>query len=128
MVLGFGSSKKKILIVDDHDDQRTILKSLLEKQGYKVVAASGSDEAIQLAQEENPNLILMDINMPGMRGDIAVLRIKSEPKTKQIPVIMLTAVSDVQEKILASQAGAIDYVTKPYKTEELLVKITAHLK
>ncbi|OGQ04105.1 MAG: hypothetical protein A2979_00380 [Deltaproteobacteria bacterium RIFCSPLOWO2_01_FULL_45_74] len=125
MVLGFG--RKKILIVEDNPDQLTILKSVLEKQGFKIITATDGEEAVDRSKDETPDLILMDINMPGLRGDMAALRIRGDATTKDIPIIMLTAVDDVQEKVLASQTGAVDYITKPYKPEELLAKIKAHI-
>lgn len=127
MVLGF-KSKKKILIVDDNPDQVTILKSLLERQGFKVMTAASGEEAVELSRETLPDIILMDINMPGLRGDMAALRIRGNVQTKHIPIIMLTGVDDVQEKILASQTGAVDYLTKPYNPKELAEKIRSHIK
>lgn len=129
MVLGFfESKKKKILIVDDSPDQLSILKSLLEKQGYLIVTALTGEEGVAKAKKEIPELILMDINMPGLRGDMAAMRIRGDARTKQIPIIMLTAVNDIQEKVLASQTGVADYITKPYKPEELLAKIKMYIK
>ena len=122
MVLGF-KSKKKILVVDDNADTLEILRSLLEKEGYKVLTAQEGEEGVELAQQNVPDLILMDINMPGLRGDMAALRIRGEPATRHIPIIILTGVADVQEKVLASQAGVTDYILKPYNPEQLLAQI-----
>lgn len=122
MVFGF-KSKKKILIVDDNRDTVDILQSLLEKEGYKVLTAVDGEEAIQTAAEQIPDLILMDINMPGLRGDMAAMRIRGEKITRKIPIIILTGVDDVREKVLASQAGVIDYITKPYDPAKLIAQI-----
>ncbi|MBI4124837.1 MAG: response regulator [Deltaproteobacteria bacterium] len=122
MVFGF-KSKKKILIVDDNADTVEILKSLLEKEGYKVLVSQDGEEGVQIAAQQIPDLILMDINMPGLRGDMAAMRIRGEASTRHIPIVILTGVEDVQEKVLASQAGVVDYITKPYSPEKLLIQI-----
>lgn len=126
MVLGFLKAKKKVLIVDDDRDQLEILTSILERQGYKVFTATSGEEGVKLSKEKSPDIILMDINMPGLRGDMAALRIRGDETTKQIPIIMLTNVGDLQEKMLTSQAGVTDYVTKPFKPEDLLSKIKSY--
>ncbi|MBI4224417.1 MAG: response regulator, partial [Deltaproteobacteria bacterium] len=116
-------SKKKILIVDDNADTVEILKSLLEKEGYKVLVSQDGEEGVAMAVQQIPDLILMDINMPGLRGDMAAMRIRGEEATRHIPIVILTGVEDVQEKVLASQAGVVDYITKPYSPEKLLIQI-----
>ena len=122
MVLGF-KSKKKILIVDDDVGLTAILKAVLEKSGYRVYIGHSGEEGIRMANEEMPDLIVMDINMAGLRGDLAAMRIRGEARTRSIPIIMLTAVEDVGEKVLTSQAGVADYVTKPCDPPVLLEKI-----
>ncbi len=115
--------KQTILIVDDDPVVVTSLEAVLKGHGYRVNVASDGDEAIDKAKESLPALILMDVNMPKMQGDIAAMRLGSDEELRKIPIIMLTACDTIQEKVLASHIGVIDYVTKPYDVALLLDKI-----
>jgi CheY-like chemotaxis protein len=109
----------EILIVDDDSDFRTVTGLSLSGKGYKVLEASGGREAINLAQQAQPDLILLDILMPGLDGYEACRQIKTNPATSHIPIIVLTAVSDPAARHKAQQAGADDCVAKPVMPQEL---------
>ena len=107
----------KILVVDDEQPIADILKFNLEKEGYQVVVANDGDEAINLAEQEDPDLILLDIMLPNKDGNEVLLEIR---KTKNMPIIMLTARAGEQDKIDGLEAGADDYITKPFTSHELV--------
>ncbi len=113
----------KILIVDDQDLNIRLMETLLQAEGYTTVAASNGREAISMAILEKPDLILLDIMMPDMDGFEAVKRLKAEPLTQNIPVIMITALDDQETKIRALQAGAEEFLTKPVVRVDLTVRV-----
>ena len=120
--------KKKILIADDETDILKVLEKRLETAGYAVVAAENGNDAIRLAKSERPDLILLDINMPGMDGAEAKKILKDEPSTKKIPVIFLTALITKKEEISSGhKIGDNFFIAKPYDYEELLRQIKRHL-
>lgn len=116
-------SKGKILIVDDEPAVRLLLRSILARD-YSVVEASDGEEAIKTAHIQRPDLILMDIMMPRMDGYVTCSKIKSDPVSKAIPVVMLTAVGFELNKKLARKIGADGYITKPFNSQELLATVT----
>lgn len=109
----------KILIVDDDADFRDITRISLSKKGYKVLEARSGREAMQLARKEQPDLILLDILMPGLDGYETCRQIKTNPATRHIAIIVLTALGDPLARYKAQKAGADDYVAKPVTTDEL---------
>jgi len=111
--------KQKILIVDDEPGVRLLVSRILEKE-YTVLEAADGEEAIDIAKEQQPALILMDLMMPKMDGYAACLRIKAEQATKGIPVIMLTGIGHELNKRFAEEMGADGYITKPFTRESLL--------
>ncbi len=113
----------KILIVDDEDHIRRILKFQLEKHGYRVVTAENGEVALEMVRRESPDLILLDLMMPKMDGFETCRRIRQNFQTSQIPIIMLTAKSELPDKIKGLQDGANDYLIKPYSNEELLLRV-----
>ena len=115
----------KILYVEDNDDNVYMLKNRLLRAGFSVVVATDGAQGIAMATSEQPDLILMDLTLPDIRGEEATQRIKGDPATKQIPVIALTAhaMSGDREKALA--AGCDDFDTKPVEMARLLEKIKA---
>lgn len=115
----------KILVVDDERPIAEILQFSLEKEGYEVICAFDGEEAITKAIEEEPDLILLDIMLPKKDG-MEVCR--SIRKTKDIPIIMLTAKDSEVDKVLGLELGADDYVTKPFSTRELLARVKANLR
>ena len=116
---------KKILVVDDSPTERLALSEMLVKSGYQVVTAESGDEAVIKSKTEQPDLILMDVVMPGLNGFQATRAITREEKTKHIPVIICTTKDQETDKIWGLRQGAKDYVTKPLSESDLLEKIKA---
>ena len=116
---------KKILIVDDSPTERHVLSDLLIKNGYKVVTAANGEQAIMMSRQEMPDLILMDVVMPGMNGYQATRTISREEATRHIPIIMCTSKSQETDKIWGMRQGAHDYIVKPLDHAALLLKIVA---
>ena len=116
---------KRILVVDDSATERHMLRDLLTKAGYEVVSSDNGEDAILKARQVKPDLILMDVVMPGLNGFQATRAISRDPITKSIPVIMCTSKSQETDKIWGMRQGARDYVIKPINREELLAKIQA---
>lgn len=116
-----------ILVVDDTPDSLRLLVSILSEQGYKVRAAPSGKLALSAAQVLPPDLILLDINMPEMDGYEVCRQFKASPQTAQIPVIFLSAWSDVFDKVKAFSVGGVDYITKPFQIEETIARIQTHL-
>jgi two-component system KDP operon response regulator KdpE len=115
----------KILIVDDEPQIRRVLRTTLTSQGYTVAEARTGDEALEQIRNERPDLILLDVNMPGISGLETCREIRS---SSDIPIIMLTVRSSEHDKVQALDAGADDYVTKPFGSEELMARIRAGLR
>ena len=116
---------KKILIVDDSPTERHVLNDLLTKAGYEVVASDNGEDAILKAKALKPDLILMDVVMPGLNGFQATRAISRDAETRTIPIIMCTSKSQETDKIWGMRQGARDYIVKPVNREELLEKIAA---
>jgi twitching motility two-component system response regulator PilH len=116
---------KKILIVDDSPTERHVLNDLLTKSGYEVVASDNGEDAILKARLLKPDLILMDVVMPGLNGFQATRAISRDPETRTIPVILCTSKGQETDKIWGMRQGARDYIIKPVNREELLAKIQA---
>lgn len=117
------SAEGRILVVEDDISLRTILKMQLERAGYTVRAAEDGEQALRAVAEEVPDLVLLDVMMPGMNGYEVCEALKSDIVTANIPVIMLTARSEQEDRIRGLTGGANDYLTKPYEVEELLVRV-----
>jgi PleD family two-component response regulator len=117
-----------ILIVDDKLENIRFLSSFLSKQGYQVRKAINGQAALMAARTVSPDLILLDINMPGMGGYEVCQQLKGEPQTSSIPIIFLSAGDDIADKIRAFQVGGVDYITKPFQLEEALVRVQTQLK
>ncbi len=116
-----------ILIVDDMPANLDVVTSHLERQGYCAVVAQSGDEGIERAEFVQPDLILLDVMMPGPDGFETCRRLKANPRTRDIPVIFMTALSDTADKLTGFAAGAVDYVTKPLNGAEVLARIDTHL-
>lgn len=116
---------KKILIVDDEKNIVDIIAFNLKKEGYEVLKAADGEEGVQLAMDENPDLILLDIMMPKMDGYEACKKIREKKNT---PIIMLTARAEEVDKVLGLELGADDYVTKPFGVRELMARVKANLR
>lgn len=114
---------KTILIVDDNDDNRFIYVTLLEHVGYRILQASGGQEAIDVARAELPDLILMDLQMPGVNGFQAAQELKADSRTADIQIIAITALAMDDDRALAMAAGCDDYFTKPMEPHVLRVEV-----
>lgn len=110
---GKSPSQKKILVVEDHPDSREILVVQLQRMTCEVIEAASGEEAIEKASAEGPNLIIMDLGLPGINGLETTARLKKNPKTAHIPVVALTAWPEQDYKNKALQAGTVEYLTKP---------------
>ncbi|NEU75036.1 response regulator [Hassallia byssoidea VB512170] len=117
-----------ILIVDDIPTNIKVLLDFLHYSNFSVSVAKNGESALKKSQEELPQLILLDVMMPGIDGFETCRRLKANPKTKDIPVIFMTALSDVVDKVKGLQVGAVDYITKPFQHEEVLARINVHLE
>jgi twitching motility two-component system response regulator PilH len=117
-----------ILVVDDSPTMMSATSKILSAAGHNVIQAVSGDEGIAKAASEKPDLILMDVVMPGMNGFQATRKITSAPETKHIPVIILTTKDQETDKVWAMRQGATDYIVKPPSKAELLSKIDAALK
>ena len=122
------TSKGKLLVVDDTAASLKLLTHLLNAEGYEVRAAISGELALHAAASEPPELILLDIRMPGMDGFEICRRLKAQPATREVPVIFVSAVTDAEEKLQGFAAGAVDFVTKPYQRDELLARVHTHLE
>ncbi|MCX5709806.1 MAG: response regulator [Candidatus Omnitrophica bacterium] len=117
--------KEKILIVEDEKDIAKMLDYNLKKEGYKTSIARDGEDALDLAVREHPDLILLDLMLPGVDGLEVCKELKKERTTSGIPIIMLTAKSRESDKIVGLELGADDYVTKPFSPRELIARIKA---
>jgi CheY-like chemotaxis protein len=117
----------RILVVDDERDNRELLEIVLRWEGFVVVSAPGGDEALAIIAHEPPDLVLLDVMMPGMTGYEVVAKIKDDATTRHVPVIMITALGDPNTRRLALAAGADDFLAKPITRGELLSCVRAVL-
>lgn len=116
---------QKVLIVDDSKTELMFMTDLLQKNGFSVRTAEGADEAFRRLSEEKPDLILMDVVMPGQNGFQLTRSINKDPAYADIPIIMCTSKSLETDRVWGLRQGARDYITKPVNAAELLVKIKA---
>ena len=114
---------EKLLIVDDEFDTLRLVGLMLERQGYKIIAADSGPQALEVLKKETPDLILLDVMMPGMDGYEVARRIRSNPATENIPIIMFTAKGQVEDKVTGLEAGADVYLTKPTQPRELFAQV-----
>jgi len=114
---------RRILVVEDHEDNRRIVRDLLTPSGYEVVEAVTGDEGVSMAGTHRPDLILMDIQLPGLDGYEATRRIKADPALRAIPIIVVTSYALSGDDVKAREAGCDAYVTKPFSPRALLAKI-----
>ncbi len=121
-------SKITILVVDDTRYNLQILSIMLVNQGYDVLESTNGIEAIELAKTCLPSLILLDIKMPNMNGYEVCASLKSNPITQQIPIIFISAIKDVEEKVEAFSSGGIDFINKPFHLIEVLARVKTHLR
>jgi two-component system cell cycle response regulator DivK len=118
---------KRILIIEDQDDNRTIMRDLLNTAGYRLIEAVDGEEGVKLAQSERPDLILMDIQLPILDGYEATRRIRASVELKSIPIIAVTSHALSGDDAKARAAGCDGYVAKPFSPRELLAKVREFL-
>lgn len=118
----------KILIVDDTPANIDVLDLFLEKEGYKISVAQSGESALDLASRISPDLILLDVMMPGIDGFETCLRLKANEKTNDIPIIFITARNEPTDIVKGFSVGGVDYITKPFSQEEVCARIHLHLK
>jgi DNA-binding response OmpR family regulator len=116
-----------ILVVDDDHTSLDIVSGCLEEQGFTVLIAEDGESGLTRADYARPDLILLDIMMPGMDGYETCRRLKEQESTKDIPVIFMTALADMEHKVRGFEAGGVDYVTKPVQREEVVARAGVHL-
>jgi len=121
------SSKASILVVDDTPANLRLLAGILAEQGYTVQPAREGSQALSIAQGVSLDLILLDIMMPGMDGYEVCSKLKASEQTRDIPVIFISAINDVLDKVKAFSVGGVDYITKPFQVEEVLARVSTHL-
>jgi signal transduction histidine kinase len=117
-----------ILIIDDTPTNLGVMVGHLETQGYRVLVAQDGEEGLQRAELTRPDVILLDVMMPGISGFEVCRRLKSRSTTHDIPVIFMTSLTDTRDKVAGFGAGAVDYVTKPLQVEEVMARVDTHLK
>jgi signal transduction histidine kinase len=127
--INYDPSRGIILVVDDNPANLQVLSSFLDQSNFEVWAARSGEKALQrLENNDLPDLILLDVMMPGIDGFETCKQLKSNPRVQDIPVIFMTALSETADKVKGLQLGAVDYITKPFQHEEVLVRIENHLK
>lgn len=117
-----------ILVVDDEELIQELLKFNLEKEGYQVITADDGPKGLKIVEEKRPDLVVLDIMLPGMNGLEVCSQLRRNPKFSDLPVIMLTAKGEEIDKVLGLEIGADDYITKPFSPRELLARIRARLR
>lgn len=119
---------KQIYIVEDEKDIVDLLQYNLEKEGYRVLSSNDGSEALKRIPEKSPDLILLDLMLPGTDGLTVCRTLKGDPKTARIPVVMLTAKGEESDKVVGLELGADDYITKPFSIKELMARVKAVLR
>lgn len=117
-----------ILVVDDIEQNIGVITQILKNSGFRVMAALSGATAIKIAQKRKPDLILLDVMMPDINGFETCQQLKNIPATKQIPVIFLSALNDVETKVKGFEVGGVDYITKPFQEPEVIARVKLHLR
>ena len=118
--------QKTILIIEDDPASRQVVRLAMASEQYQLVEANSGDEGLEVARSQGPDLILLDINMPGISGLDVCRKLRAEGSL--VPIIMLTGKADTIDKVVGLEVGADDYVTKPFEVRELMARIGAHLR
>ncbi len=119
-------AQKSILIIEDDAKSRQVVRLAMQAQNMELIEAATGDDGLERAQNDSPDLILLDINMPGMSGLDVCRKLRADGSL--VPIIMLTAKTDTIDKVVGLEVGADDYVTKPFEVRELMARIGAHLR
>ncbi len=122
------TNRKKILVVEDSPTQALHMQTLLEREGVEVLLASDGQEGMQIAQEMLPDLIVLDVQMPGMNGFQVCRQLKNKPETKDIPIIMFTRHDEQEAVVLGLQTGAVDYIPKDAFADAVLLETLRQMK
>ena len=117
----------RILVVDDNTANLGVLFNYLDRSGLTVLVCQDAETAVELVKTERPDIVLLDVMLPGMSGFDACRLLKSDPEHAEIPVIFISALSDLDDKVEGFKAGGVDYITKPFQQEEVLARIRAHV-
>jgi phosphate regulon transcriptional regulator PhoB len=120
--------KEKILVVDDEEDILELLKYNLSREGYQVLCTTSGEKTLNLVKTETPDLIVLDLMLPGMDGLEVTRRLKENPPTKNVPIVMLTAKGEEADIVTGLELGADDYITKPFSPRILLARVKAVLR
>jgi two-component system, OmpR family, alkaline phosphatase synthesis response regulator PhoP len=121
-------TKETILIVDDEEDILELVRYNLSREGYKVLSAASGEEGLRLARSENPDLIVLDLMLPGVDGLEVARRLKGDEASRKIPIVMLTAKGEETDIVTGLELGAEDYITKPFSTKVLVARVRAALR
>jgi class 3 adenylate cyclase len=123
-----GESSGRVLVVDDIEENLRVLSETLTQAGFHPLQARSGERALQIAAKALPDLILLDIRMPGMDGFETIRRLKGDPVTADIPVIFISALNQIEDKVEGFRSGAVDYVSKPFQKEEVIARVDTHLR
>jgi two-component system alkaline phosphatase synthesis response regulator PhoP len=121
-------ANQKVLVVDDEEDILELLKFNLSREGYQVTCATSGEQALRLVRSEKPDLVVLDLMLPGIDGLEVTRRLKNDPDTKNLPIIMLTAKGEEADIVTGLELGADDYITKPFSPRILLARVRAVLR
>lgn len=124
----YHTEKPLVLVVDDVPRNVQVIASYLSKDGYDIAAATNGTEAVNMTKKIEPDLILLDVMMPGMDGFETCRQIKEKPKVRDIPIIFLTAKVETEDVVAGFDAGGVDYITKPFNPRELLARVSTHIR
>ncbi|MBK4732797.1 hybrid sensor histidine kinase/response regulator [Oxynema sp. CENA135] len=128
MILDPIGESARILIVDDNPTNLKVLCDSIKGSGWTILVATDGETAIEQTEYASPDLILLDVMMPGIDGFETCKRLKANPNTAEIPIIFMTALADTVDKVKGLELGAVDYITKPFQTEEAIARVKVHLK
>ncbi len=120
--------KKKIIVVDDEKTICDALEYLLTNEGYEVITAHDGEDALLKVQDEDPDLVILDVMMPGMNGFKVSRAIRKDPVYKRLPILILTVMDNKNDKIAGHNSGADEYMVKPFELDELIVRVKCLLK
>ncbi|MGD8228252.1 MAG: response regulator [Desulfobacteraceae bacterium] len=121
-------AKERILVVDDEEDILELVRFNLAREGYPIICTTSGEESLKIVQKEHPDLIVLDLMLPGIDGLDVAKALKNDPKTRDIPIIMLTAKGEEADIVAGLELGADDYVTKPFSPRILLARVRAVLR
>ena len=121
-------AQQEILVVEDTQASLRLLADILTKQGYRVRPASDGSLALKSVAVKAPDLILLDVNMPGMDGYEVCRRLKADEQSRRVPIIFISAHSETEQKVKGFDAGGVDYITKPFQPEEVLARVRTQLR